>query len=562
MAVIKTGNTSELVESLATRLLQSFNINEEVADEAYYMAQVAVHGSETEGDGQGGTRTSSKSVSDTRIDHAVTRKNFSAGDDYEFSGFKETGTEKLSFVGTGFTGNNPQATGFSWSSNETVLGDGYKETDIESASAHILFNPITPRDLVVTAFTHSEKETWSYTDSSGKNSAAYAGTIKFSGEALYQAGDYPWDYELRSSRINSAEYSLSASEKNSDGGSLSVTSKYAVKSSAGVTLNAATMAVTGRIDSLFFSEKGTGKFDGQVYSYEDYFQSASALGQSAMTALGAAFATAELSSVEDYEQDDYYYSFSPEVIEALRRELFSGDDKITGTNKEGNYLQGGAGNDSITGNIGADELYGEEGNDILKGMNGNDYLDGGDGNDTLDGGNGNDYLNGGLGNDILKGGAGNDRLEGGAGDDNLDGGAGDDILIGGAGKDSLKGGAGKDAFVFAAGDSTLSRSNMDTISDFKLSHGDTIAFNFNFAASDVQLALGKTDLKSNYDALLQAANDSGKKVYVGYAADDKKAGYAFVDVDGNGSMDMAIKLVGVTSATKISAASFQVFDGS
>jgi Ca2+-binding RTX toxin-like protein len=47
----------------------------------------------------------------------------------------------------------------------------------------------------------------------------------------------------------------------------------------------------------------------------------------------------------------------------------------------------------------------------------------------LDGGAGNDTLTGGAGNDTLRGGTGNDTLTGGGGSDTLSGGAGNDIFI-------------------------------------------------------------------------------------------------------------------------------------
>jgi Ca2+-binding RTX toxin-like protein len=54
---------------------------------------------------------------------------------------------------------------------------------------------------------------------------------------------------------------------------------------------------------------------------------------------------------------------------------------------EWNYLDGGAGDDTLTGGIGDDSLYGGSGFDRLQGQAGNDYLNGGiDGiRDSLDG---------------------------------------------------------------------------------------------------------------------------------------------------------------------------------
>ena len=57
------------------------------------------------------------------------------------------------------------------------------------------------------------------------------------------------------------------------------------------------------------------------------------------------------------------------------------------------------------------------------------------------------WINGDAGNDTLTGGDGADVLYGGAGDDRLIGGAGDDLLVGGAGDDWMFGGSGNDTYV-------------------------------------------------------------------------------------------------------------------
>jgi Ca2+-binding RTX toxin-like protein len=67
------------------------------------------------------------------------------------------------------------------------------------------------------------------------------------------------------------------------------------------------------------------------------------------------------------------------------------------------------------------------------------------------GGDGN-YLDGGAGNDRLYGAEGSDWLEGGDGDDVVEGGGGEDILTGGAGHDILHGGTGGDTYLIRAGD--------------------------------------------------------------------------------------------------------------
>lgn len=87
-------------------------------------------------------------------------------------------------------------------------------------------------------------------------------------------------------------------------------------------------------------------------------------------------------------------------------------------------------NDTYTQNAnGRFRINGNDGNDTITvalTSTGGDYLDGGAGNDTLRGANTDDVLDGGAGADKLYGNGGNDLLRGGAGGDTLDGGAGID----------------------------------------------------------------------------------------------------------------------------------------
>ena len=99
---------------------------------------------------------------------------------------------------------------------------------------------------------------------------------------------------------------------------------------------------------------------------------------------------------------------------------------------------------------------------IITGTSGNDglgdataadtvsyWIDGRAGNDTLTGGAGNDSVFGSAGEDRLVGNAGNDMLTGGAGNDTLIGSAGNDLLIGNAGHDSQDGGTGEDVYHYS-----------------------------------------------------------------------------------------------------------------
>nr|WP_215904398.1 cadherin-like domain-containing protein [Acinetobacter bereziniae] len=144
----------------------------------------------------------------------------------------------------------------------------------------------------------------------------------------------------------------------------------------------------------------------------------------------------------------------------------SNDLFVKGTNEDNvfnsgtplsQYVDGGAGNDTINATNNNDYFLGNAGNDTLFGGAGNDTLIGGAGNDNLDGGIGIDILSGGLGDDKLYGGDGDDTLRGGLGNDLLEGGGGNDILSTGLGTDTLiynvlssndsTGGNGKDTWI-------------------------------------------------------------------------------------------------------------------
>lgn len=95
----------------------------------------------------------------------------------------------------------------------------------------------------------------------------------------------------------------------------------------------------------------------------------------------------------------------------------------------------------------------------------------------------------------------------------------------------------------------------------------TIAENYIYAAdSDTQDNVAviaqpgsgdRRQREATYDDLLVAANQSGKRIVVGFTSEDKKTGYVFGHSDGVASVDMATQLVGVTRVSKISQARFE-----
>ena len=164
--------------------------------------------------------------------------------------------------------------------------------------------------------------------------------------------------------------------------------------------------------------------------------------------------------------------------------IFGGDDSDTLLGGDGNdsinggidddLIDGGTGNDTILGGHGSDTIEGGDGDDLINGGDpafewgygdddvddahpdngrdlinagaGNDTVFGDDDDDTIDGGDGDDILSGGLDDDLITGGAGLDQLFGDEGEDTLHGGDDQDILVGGAGNDKMFGGADEDLF--------------------------------------------------------------------------------------------------------------------
>ncbi len=172
------------------------------------------------------------------------------------------------------------------------------------------------------------------------------------------------------------------------------------------------------------------------------------------------------------------YEFAP----AIPDDAALGDDghnSLNGT-RNGEFILGLGGNDTINSNGGEDFLFGGDGNDTINGSSDRDYIQGGAGDDningnggedTLLGGAGNDRINGssssefihgGAGDDIINGNGGNDHLLGGAGDDIITSGSGDDLINGGPGNDLIQLNGGRDVVILQAGD------GFDTIRNFQL----------------------------------------------------------------------------------------------
>ena len=221
--------------------------------------------------------------------------------------------------------------------------------------------------------------------------------------------------------------------------------------------------------------------------------------------------------------------------------------------------------DVLTGDGGANSLGGLAGDDRLSGMGGDDTLLGGNDDDRLDGGDGDDRLVGGAGQDDVQGGDGADTANG-EGRDTLDGGAGADVLIGDGGDDSLLGGAQGDSLQGGVGDDTLQGGGGR---DVLFGGAGADRFRYVDAAdsgaggTDVVKDFGPDDLidLSALDADGDSANGDTAFSFIGGARFSKVAGQVraitndlgntqvFADIDGDGTADLAIRLVGAGPVT-------------
>jgi Ca2+-binding RTX toxin-like protein len=161
-----------------------------------------------------------------------------------------------------------------------------------------------------------------------------------------------------------------------------------------------------------------------------------------------------------------------DFVSGLDRVVFNGTAGVD--QFDGSYfgtpmiMHGGDSNDGLYGAFQqANQIYGDAGNDAIFGQGDGDYLSGGAGNDSISDGDdhandtfpvgaqttfNHDTLYGGDGDDQVLSSGGGDLLDGGAGNDDLQAGpdrADDDTLIGGTGDDRINGGLGTDIAIFA-----------------------------------------------------------------------------------------------------------------
>lgn len=223
-------------------------------------------------------------------------------------------------------------------------------------------------------------------------------------------------------------------------------------------------------------------------------------------------------------------------------------------------VYGGSGDDSILGGHGSDSIYGEDGNDYIDASaatsgldfsnepdatdpvpeNDRDYVEGGAGNDTIltgddadtiRGGAGDDVIDAGIDDDDIIGGTGNDSIMGGAGDDTIVGALGDDTMIGGDGADYMDGVVGDDLFSGGGGaDTMLGGQGRDTFTD--ISGGDVVDGGSGPGGEREDGIPNDWDTLDLTGAAL-TENPNGT-LNVTYTSDDREDGFVeFRDEDGN-----------------------------
>lgn len=134
--------------------------------------------------------------------------------------------------------------------------------------------------------------------------------------------------------------------------------------------------------------------------------------------------------------------------------------------------------------------------------------------------------------------AGDDLLMGKGGDDNLFGNAGNDTISGGRGNDRLTGNAGADHFRFGPGNNGLDRITDFNQLDGGAAEGDVLEISAPVLGTFVWLGA---------DSFTGGADNSEAR-----AEGDRVQ----IDLDGDGLVDIRIRLIGLTSSDQVSEADF------
>ncbi|MEO1194284.1 MAG: calcium-binding protein [Pseudomonadota bacterium] len=227
------------------------------------------------------------------------------------------------------------------------------------------------------------------------------------------------------------------------------------------------------------------------------------------------------------------------IARALTYSLAENVERLS-SNKDGvsRTLTSNSGGASLVGNSAADIFYGQGGDDLQYGGLGNDTLTGRGGEDTLRGRSGADIQYGGLGDDFLDGQGDADVR------DLLYGGGGDDTLVFNN-NDTVFGGTGDNTFGFN-GDETGTLTNGEVVALV-----DIEGF---FGVTGQSVLAFASGLETGTFTYVDSATFSGDGN--SEARFNETLFQVEVDSDGDGTIDMAFRLSGMTAASQLSTDDF------
>lgn len=185
---------------------------------------------------------------------------------------------------------------------------------------------------------------------------------------------------------------------------------------------------------------------------------------------------------------------------------------------------------SNSSTVGDNYTHTADGSYRIQGLNGNDVIT------VAAATTGNDFLEGGAGNDTLNAAGTDDILDGGAGNDTLNGGAGNDILRGGAGTDVLNGGDGIDTADYStSAAAVIVSAPLDPTRTSRGAGGDAALDTLSSIENLIGSAFNDTLSGNSLDN--QLVGNAGKDTLRGMDGNDVLIGDAMIDVDMNGVPD-------------------------